>query len=133
MKHVFLFLVSLAFSARVFSQTANVPLPDTPVEAVFWQPVNVFVAAPDNAVIETLWAYSLSYPACFNRFSAQFAIADDAFKRSFDICKPKAFFRYYLSVASRSGGEALTEIRSRRSYAEAFRRPMKGHHRNRNF
>jgi hypothetical protein len=126
--------MSLAFSVCVFSQTAKVPVPDTPAEVVFWQPVNVFVAVPDNAVIETSRANCIAYLPYTNRFSVQFAIADAVFEQSLIVCKPKAFFRYYLlkSISDRSSRAAFAELVNRRSYVEVYRRPIRGYNRNKN-
>jgi hypothetical protein len=103
MKHVFLFLLSLIFSACVFSQAARAA--DVPAGAAI-----PAYASAEEAAVELPGTDDLSYPACPNRFTIPFQISDDAFEQSFGVvkgeasvsrCEPTAASIYpYLSVAT---------------------------------
>jgi len=62
MKHLFLVLLSLAFSVCVFSQTVPVPVPDNPVAVVYDQPAAVSdYSTPEIEVV----GFELSSPDIF--------------------------------------------------------------------
>jgi hypothetical protein len=83
MKHLFLVLLTLAFSVSVYSQVEPDALADVSAGYEFVTSGDVVSPITNDVIIETIYSDNFSYPYYSNRFTNQFKLADMEFNKAF--------------------------------------------------